>query len=445
MAVLHPIRHAVLAAAFCAAAAAAFPVRAGAAPAPAPLAARIDGEPIYSFTVDTLWRQRRASKPSLERRATLDDVIFTRLLSARANAVAPRTQAAGMTVAFAADVVVEERLVATLREVYGKEIDAALKALPQGSLESQVTAQGALPPAQMEALFGRPGPLQLEIALSTAQEAQAESIEVLRYRFHGAEEKRVTLYDVYHRQNVQGRLALSQQPARMAAQQARHILANAFVLHWAGQRFGADAVADLRKAVEQGEAVLTMQQQYGVGLDTDAGSALLNRLSAEATPEEIEKFYYQHKDQFARIDKVRARHIRLADEAQVQRAVKALQGGAAFADLARSMSRASDAAQGGDLGWISADGSKDWLASLAFSQQPGKPSPAVRAPVGPQEAAYWEIVLVEEQVHGAYPLESETVRYQASRMIGVMKAMQQLGAIVEQARRDAKIEILEPK
>jgi len=441
-------RRAVLVAAICAAAGAAFPAHASsepARPAEAPLAARIDGEPIYAFTVDTLWQQQRASKPALQRRAVLDDLILTRLLAARAKAVAPRTESAGLTVAFAPDVLVEERLVAALGEVYGKDIEAAMKALPHGSLESQVTVQVPLAQDKLDALFGKPGPLKLEIALSTAQEAQATAIEVLRYQFPGGQSRGITLYDVYHRQNVQGRLALSQQPARVAAQQARRILANAFVLHWAEGRFGADALADLRQAIEQGEAVMTMQQQYGVGLDTDAGSQLLNRLSAEATPEEIEKFYYQHKDQFARIDRVRARHIRLSDEAQAQRAMKALQGGASFAAVARSMSRAPDAAQGGDLGWISADGSKDWLASLALSQSPGKPSAAVRAPVGPKEAAYWEIVLVEEQVHGAHPLESETVRYQASRMIAVMKAMQQLGEIVEQARRAAKIEILEAK
>lgn len=418
---------------------------AGAAPAAAPLAARIDGQPVYALTVDTLWQQRRASKPTLARRAVLDDLIDIRLLSARAHSAAPRTEAGDMTVAFAPEVVVEERLVAALREVYGKEIDAAVKALPRGTLESLVIAQAPIPKPQLEALFGRPGPLKLEIALTGEQQAQAAKLEVLRYQLPGARPAGVTLLDVYQRQNVQGRLALSQQTAGFAAQHARHILANAFVLNWASQHFGADALADLRKAIADGEAVATLQQQFGVGLDTDAGSPVLNRLAKESRDEEIEKYYKQHKDEFTRIEKVRARHIRLADEAQAQRAVKALQGGASFAATARSMSRAADASQGGDLGWISADGSKDWLASLAFSQEPGKPSAAIRAPVGPNENAYWEIVLVEERVQGVHPLDSETVRYQASRMIALQKAMQQLGDMIEQARSGAHIEILEAK
>ena len=420
-------------------------VAADAAPAVSPVAARIDGEPLYAATVDTLWQQRRATKPSLARRTVLDDVIMVRLLSARANAIAPRAQSNSMTVAFAPEVLVEERLVAALREVYGKDIEAAIKALPRATLESLVLFQAPMPKPQLESIFGRPGPLLLEIALTEDQQAQAAKLDVMRYQLPGAAPASITLYDVYRRQNVQGRLALSQQAASFATQQARHILANAFVLNWASQRFGVEAVADLRKAIGDGESVASMQVQFGVGLDTDAGSPVLNRLSRETDASEIEQYYKQNKDQFTRIEKVRARHIRLADEAQAQRAIKALQSGAGFAATARTMSRAADAARGGDLGWISADGNKDWLASFAFSQEPGKPSAAIRAPVGPSEAAYWEIVLVEERVQGVHPLESETVRYQASRMIALQKAMQQLGEMIEQARKSAHIEILEAK
>ena len=431
------LRAAACAALLAAAAAVAVPSP-GAAPA---VAARIDGAPLYAFTVDTLWQQRRAAQPALQRRAVLDDLLVARLLAARAGAAPGK--AARTSVAFAPDVLVEDRLAATLREVHGKEIEAAIKALPGAALESLVIAQPPVPQPRLGAIFGKPGPLRLEIALSFAQEAQAAAIEVLRYRLPGEDPVSVSLYDVYRRQNVQGRLALSQRPAGVAAQQARIILANAFAQHWARQRFGAAALDDLRKAIADGEAVAALRQLHGVGLDTDAGSALLNRLSGDTTAEEIEAFYQQHKDQFARIERVRARHIRLADEAQAQRAMKALQGGADFAALARSVSRAPDAAQGGELGWISADDSKDWLASLVFSQAPGKPSAPVRAPVGPGEAAYWEIILAEERVHGVHPLQSETVRYQASRMIAAKKAMQQLGELIEQARSAADIDIVE--
>jgi hypothetical protein len=337
---------------------------------------------------------------------------------------------------------VEERLVAALRQVYGADIDAAVKALPGATLDSLIVAQPPLAQPQLDAIFARPGALLLEIALSFEQQSQAGMVDVLRYRLPGAEPSNVTLFDVYHRQNVQGRLALSQQPAAVAIGQARHILANAFVQHWARQRFGADAVADLRQALAEGEVVAALQRLHGVGLDTDSGSTLLNRLSREVSATEIQAFYQRNKEQFARVDKVRARHIRAADEAQAQRVLQALQAGAGFAATARRLSRAADAAKGGDLGWISADGGKDWLASLAFSQERGKVSMPIRAPVGPNEPAYWEIVLVEDSVQGVHPLQSETVRYQAARMIALKKAMQQLREMTEQARRSARIELV---
>jgi len=410
----------------------------------AAVAARIDGEPIYRFTLDTLWQQRRTSQPSLQRRAALDDIIQARLLAAHASVPAPK-EGGSLSVAFALEVMLEERLVSTLREVHGKDIDAAVRALPGATLDSLATASPALPQAQLEVLFGRPGQLKLEIAFTPEQQTLSRTMDVLRYQLPGGRPARVTMYDVYYRQNVQGRLALSQNPASIATQQARRVMANAFVQHWASQRFGAAAVADLRKAISDGEAVAALRRLYGVGLDTDSGSPLLNRLSREATPQEIEAFYKQNKDLFARIDKVRARHIRVADEAQALHVQKALQDGADFAATARKMSRAADAAQGGDLGWISADGSKDWLASVAFSQVPGKPSSPIRSPVGPNDPACWEIVLVEELVQGAHPPQSETVRYQASRMIALKKARQQLDEMSGQARHAASIEILEAK
>lgn len=409
-----------------------------------PLAARVDGSPLYAFTVDTLWLQKRAGNPGAERRAMLDGLVLQRLLAKRANAVSPREDK-GMSVAYAPDVQVEKRLAATLREIYGKEIDATVKALPGGSLERLVNAAPPLPPARLETIFGRPGPMLLEIALSEQQQGQAALLDVMRYQLPDGAPARITLFDVYRQQNVQGRLALSQQPAAYALQQARQMMANAFVVHWAGQRFGVDAVSDLRQAIAEGEATLTLQNLHGIGLDTDAGSPLLNRMAGEATAVDIEKFYYQHKDLFARIEKVRARHIRLSDEAQAKQVQKSLQAGASFAATARKLSRAPDAARGGDLGWISADEKKDWLGSLVFSQQPGKPSAPVRTPVAPDVAAAWEIVLVEERVHGVHPLDSETVRYQASRGIAIKRAMQEFEEMVEQARNAGQVEILEAR
>ena len=428
MAAARTLRAALLAAVLAASCVQAF----AAAP---PAAAHIDGVPVHAFTVDTLWQQQRAGQPDLARRAVLDQVIAARLLATHA----PR--ATDGSVGFAQDAALDGRLVAALREVHGVSLDAAVRALPGASLNGLIVGEARIPPAAWQAIFGKPGALRLEIALLAAQQAQAAQLEVLRYRLPGGAERAFSLLDIYQRQNVQGRVALSQQVPGFLAQQARLALAAEFSLHWARERFGADAVADLRRAIGEREAMAALERLHGIGIDTDSGSDLLNRLAAAATASEVAAYYRQHKESFSRIERVRARHIRLPDEALARQAASELQAGADFAATARRHSRAADAGKGGDLGWIGAGRAHDWLASFAFSQQPGKPSAPIRAPVGPHDEAYWEIVLVENRVQGYHPPGSETVRYIASRAIAREKALRQLRSQREQALRSARIDI----
>lgn len=411
----------------------------------APVAACVDGAPLYAFTVDTLWRQERSRASELSQRAMLDTLLTQRLLGTYARAHYGEQLAAGQAVAFAPEVALDERLVATLREIYGKEIDAAVAGLPGGSLASLISGQAALPPQAMEQVFGKAGTLRLEIALTPAQRALAARLEVLRYRLPGMAPATVTLLDVYDRQNVQGRLAMSQQPATVALQQARQLVASRYVLHWASQRFGAAPVQDVRQALADAETVAALERLHGIGADTDSGSSLLNRLAAETSAVEVAAYYQQHKAEFTRLEAVRARHIRLSDEASARQAAQALLRGASFAATARRLSRAPDAARGGDLGWLdSAAANQDWLAGFAMSQPPGKPSEAIRAPVGPHDPAYWEIVLVEEQRQGYHPPQSETVRYLAGRAIARDRALKRLQALRQDLLRQARIDIEGP-
>ncbi|HEY0061013.1 MAG TPA: hypothetical protein VGC21_02765, partial [Telluria sp.] len=49
-----------------------------------PLAARIDGAPLYDFTVDTMWHMSQAGAPKVQRKEVLDALISNRLLAAAA-------------------------------------------------------------------------------------------------------------------------------------------------------------------------------------------------------------------------------------------------------------------------------------------------------------------------------------------------------------------------
>jgi len=406
------------------------------------LAARIDAAPLQAFTLDTLWRQARLADPKAARAATLETLVADRLLAAGARAQwGEAALLTGQGVGYAHDVALDDQLAALLRNLYKKELEQALAQLTGGSLDGLIVAEPVVPAAALDSVFGKQGALRLDYSLTGAQAEQAKAVPVLAYRLPGGGTGSLSLHDVYRRQNVQGRMALHTRQPGALSQQARQALGVLAVLDWARSRFGAPALADLRRALSDQMVVVAVQRLHGIGADTDSGSALLDRLAAQAGRDAIRAYYEQHRDEFRRIDKIRARHLRTHDEAAAQAAYAALKGGADFAAVARRVSIAPNAGQGGDLGWIDAAGKTGWLQQLAFAHAPGEVSRPVRTPVGPHDKATWEIVLVEQRVDGYQPPDAESVRYVASRAIARRTAIAQLAALRERVVREADIEL----
>ena len=407
------------------------------------LAARIDGAPVYAFSVDALWRLARVKQPQAARSAVLEEMVLNRLLAGAARARFDEAQLyAGQRVGFAREVALDDQLVATLRSLYDKELQQALQQLPGGSLDGLIAEQAKPAAAALDAVFGKPDQLKLEFTLNPEQLARARAIVLLRYTLPpGAGAGAVTLYDVYRRQNVQGRVALYNRQADFLQQQAKLDLASRFVLDWSRRRFGEAAVADLRRALAERFEVQALRQIHGIGDDIENTSALLQRLAGEVTPAQVAAYYKQHRAEFTRIERVKARHIRLADEQTAQTVFNALGKGADFGATARRYSIAGDAAGGGALGWIRHEGKPDWLAQLALAQPEGQLSRPIRTPAGPHEEAAWEIIRVEQSVTGYQAPDSEAVRYAASNALARATAQTQLASLRRQLLRAARIDI----
>lgn len=412
--------------------------------AAAPQAAvRIDGAPLLAFSVDAMWRLAQAKDPKASRAATLDTLIANRLLAAEARRrFGEAALSSGQRVGFSREVAFDEQLLATLRALYARAIEDEVRRLPGASLDGLIREQPAPDQAALDAVFGKTGGLRLEAALTPAQLEQARRVVLLRYTLPRGQEGSITLFDIYQRQNVQGRIALLARERAFMLQQAKLQLAVLFVLDWSRQRFGADAVADLRSVLAEQDDTLALMRLHGVDDDQHAGSALLDGLAARVTPAQVQAYYRRHRDEFVRIEKVRARHIRLPDETTARQVAAALADGADFGALARRHSVAPSAASGGALGWVRHEGAPAWLAQLLFSQPEGQVSPPVRSPVGPDEAATWEIVLVEQRVQGYQGADSESVRYVASRAIAREQALAQLAALRRELLRRARIEVV---
>ncbi|MEW6272235.1 MAG: peptidylprolyl isomerase [Thermodesulfobacteriota bacterium] len=118
------------------------------------------------------------------------------------------------------------------------------------------------------------------------------------------------------------------------------------------------------------------------------------RSQVNITPEQIQKYYDEHKDQFSDADAVTVRHIffmvpqqggqeaveQLGEKAK--RAYERLQKGEPFEKVARDMSEGPDAGQGGLLGTMKRGQMRPELEQVAFSLREGQFSQPVQSPYG---------------------------------------------------------------
>ncbi|WP_295754772.1 peptidylprolyl isomerase [Undibacterium sp.] len=405
------------------------------------LAARVNGVAVHRFTLDVMAYMAQLSDPKTSRAVVLESLLANRLLAqtARRDFAEYTTPASANRVGFAAEVALDDQLSGTLRTVYRDTIEASIKNLAGGNLNSLVLERGKLATDQLDLVFGPSDKVLLDYQLTPSQLSAAKRQMVLRSSLAAASS--ISLYDIFVRQNVQGRVEFFNRNRDSMQQQAMLLLGNLYLQQWANQRFGADAVADLRLALSEQIEVRALMSLHGVGADIDSESQLLNRLASQVTAAEVQSYFQSHKEEFKRIVSVKARHIRSADEASARSVIDAAAKGVDFSQLARQYSKAADAAQGGDLGLIMHRSKMSWLEELAFMQDVGKVSPPFRAAVGPKEQAYWEIVLVEQRKEGYQDPKSETVRYQAARALAQEKALRQISNLRQQLLKNAKIEI----
>lgn len=404
------------------------------------LAAHLNGAPIYKLTLDVLTQMTRLENPKTRSTDILDDIINNRLLTDKTrNQFADEELQASRRVAFEPDVALDNQLSGYLRTVYRKDLEASISKFPGGKLDALIQEQGKLREDELNSVFGARNRVILDYTLGTAQQAAASQVTVLRCNFTAT--ANISLYDVFRRQNVQGRVEFFNHNRDFIRQQAQLYLANLYVLDWARQRFGEAALKDLRQAVEERNTVRAIKSLHGIGADTDSESRLLNQLAAEVKQKEVSAYFRSHKEEFKRIVSVRSRHIRLDNEAQARQVAELARQGSNFASLAQQYSMAVDAMQGGDMGVIVHSGQLSWLEQLAYMQEPGKVSTPIRAAVAPDEKAHWEIVLVEQRNEGYQDPNSEEVRYQASRALAQEKAIRQLSALQTQLRKSARIEV----
>ena len=159
----------------------------------------------------------------------------------------------------------------------------------------------------------------------------------------------------------------------------------------------------------------------------------LTKLIDDAVTEDALKAEYEaFKKDFQPEDGVHARHILVATEDEAKAIKAELDKGADFAKLASEKSTDPGAANGGDLGFFTADRMVKPFADAAFAMKPGEISDPVQTQFG------WHVIKLEERRKQPVPAFDE--KKQELEMELQRKTVDQT---LEALRKDAKIERVE--
>ncbi|MBN1883313.1 MAG: peptidyl-prolyl cis-trans isomerase [Deltaproteobacteria bacterium] len=119
--------------------------------------------------------------------------------------------------------------------------------------------------------------------------------------------------------------------------------------------------------------------EYKLLLEKLVESALTTEI--EITPEDIEAYYEENRDDYSADEKVHALQIMVETLDEAESLLTELENGADFSSLATVHSISPDSARGGDLGFFSRDEMPPDF-EIVFEMEPGKLSNVVESPYG---------------------------------------------------------------
>lgn len=117
-------------------------------------------------------------------------------------------------------------------------------------------------------------------------------------------------------------------------------------------------------------------------------NAVKDKISDKAVKAEYDKFKKENKGK----EEIKARHILVPSEEEAKQAIKDLDGGAKFEELATKRSSGPSAQNGGDLGYFAREDMLEEFSAAAFKLKKGE---YTKEPVKTQFG--WHVILVEDK------------------------------------------------
>ena len=264
--------------------------------------------------------------------------------------------------------------------------------------------------------------MSMEYQLNNDQIDEAKKIIIAHYKIPNEKEQNITLYSLYKRQNVQGRIKFHQLDYDFISIQIIQFVSSRTISWWADKHSGLSVaeIESLKRFITDKHYKARVIKYHGMNNDIHDDNPALDKEFKTVTQAEISLYYKNNKDKFKRIEYVEARHIRLANEGDATKVQSALQDGLDFSKAAEkySIAESKSASTAGSLGRITAEeGGSNWAKSAVFALPEGTISRPIRSPQADGKTVYWEIFLIDKRKENYFDEKSETVRYLASKEV----------------------------
>jgi hypothetical protein len=409
------------------------------------IAATMGALVLSANTVEMFWHSynhpsRPITPPQAMQRIIDDALLAQHARQILANEVLNNSNEVG----FANDVMLEDRATALIRKTYEKELVTKIKALTKG-LESLFSFNDEVTTDSLAKLMTLKAALM--ITANPEQEAAAKKTIIANIDFTPlnltSNLKQLTLWDIYRRQNVQGRLAIHKADLNYLKGQVKQRIGSLVVLAWAEENITTSDYAAIKQILLNEQQKTRLLETMGLHADVHDDNPALRAKAKTISEEKIKQFYKTNKDEFAVVERVKARHIRVASQELADQVVAEIKAGLDFSVAIKKYSIADDKSDAipGDLGWLKrSDKKRSWLHAVAFVQQAGKVSAPFRSPQNQGDIVY-EIVFADERIDGHLPYTDPTVHYEASRDIALKELREEFAALQSTLRNSADIHL----